>query len=96
MGRYSKQRIFYDCNVNRHCLDIELLNPLYIDGERVRHVYVTKILEPELIHEMLKELPAVSNDYEGKIRVRAFLKSPDDMSSMEIDLNNIDRISKIG
>lgn len=82
--------------MNRHCLDIELLNPLYIDGERVRHVYVTKILEPELIHEMLKELPAVSNDYEGKIRVRAFLKSPDDMSSMEIDLNNIDRISKIG
>lgn len=96
MGRYSKQRIFYDCNVSNHCLDIELVNPLYVNGERVRHIYVTKVLEPEMTHEMLRELPNITNDYEGMIRVRAFIKSPDDMSSMEIGLNNIDRISKIG
>ena len=96
MGRFSKQWMISECNIRNHCLDVELFKPIVLNGQRFRHVYVTEIQEPEIARRMLNELPFVSNDHEGNIRVKGFITSPDDIHSIEIDMNNIDRISKIG
>lgn len=85
-----------ECNLRNHCLDVEVFNPMFINGQRTRHIYVTEVLNPDLIEGMIRELPSVSNDYEGSIQVRGFVTSPNDMCTIEIDLNNIDRISEIG
>lgn len=85
-----------ECNLRNHCLDVEVFNPMFINGQRTCHIYVTEVLNPDLIEGMIRELPSVSNDYEGSIQVRGFVTSPNDMCTIEIDLNNIDRISEIG
>ena len=91
MGKFSKQWMLQECNIKQHCLDVELLTPMYVNGERVRHVYVTKVIEPELTGVILKEYPFISNDFEGTILVKGFTSSPLESLTVEIDLDNISR-----
>jgi len=96
MGNFSKQWMLQECNLRHHCLDVELINPMFVNDESVRHIYVTEVLEPEIAGAMARELPSVSNDYDGTIRVNGFTTSPTDKLNMEISLDNILRVFERG
>ena len=95
MGRFSKEWIYFNCNVSHHCLGVRLVNPIFDGRQEVLHVYLTEVKDLEFFQKLSKKHYGDPEDFEGSLMVQAFTQEPSDSRLIELSMNNIDSISKI-
>ena len=92
MGKYSLEYFYLECNSNRHCIEVDLKQPIKIGDKMQYELFVLEVLMSENEAKQVKENITRSIDTnQGEIKVSAFVdrQSPFEATEMTIDLDNI-------
>lgn len=96
--RYSKERIFQSCNLNKHCLAAHLLSPILIEGECVDVIYILSLHVSDIeIKKLTYNIANSISTYNGDISVKCFFNHGNPLESIivQLPLNSINEIESM-
>lgn len=97
MGKFSKEWFFLECNLNHHCVNVELTKAIHINGKTFNNICVL-----ELVPEDNEEKVILSNIFNKidtnncTITVKCFVdgESPHNAHIIKCNLNDIVDVEK--
>lgn len=91
MGKFSKEFLFRECVLHRHCILLRLCEPIQWDNDAVDEIFMVDMcLEEKEKEQLLLNIANTINNY-GMIKIKAFagLESPFDARAIVISTSDI-------
>ena len=91
MDKFSKEFLFKQCNINNHCLCLNLSTPIYIDEKIYDSIYLMRVVLTK--EEEILILSNIKNNVDtyGEMTISFFVdnKNPLDTIQKSVNTNNI-------
>lgn len=98
MEGFSLEHLYLECNVNNHCLGVELKTPIIHDGKEYDELFIIEInLTKEEKELLVKNTTHAYNTYHTKIKALAYVmgQNPFEANEYAIETDNIKAINRI-
>lgn len=95
MGNFSLEYLYSECRGKRHCLGIELKQPVPIDGKLHDEIFVRDVVLFDAEEKMVvQNICNAVNTNLGQVNIMAYTinQSPFDAMEIAIELDNINSV----
>ena len=97
MGKFSKEFLFRECVLHRHCILLHLCKPIQWDNDVVDEIFMVDMcLEDKEKEQLLLNIANTINNY-GMIKIKAFVgqENPYNARYFTISTNDIVEIESL-